>query len=122
MHRLALAAIISILISAPQAFALSPLEEQTRLASAPEQATSTTAPRVAVPRSRTDRWRGAPYTRTENETLRREALDKRLVRSGEMPVGTSFSNEDDHLLRREALDKRFPMPDFGSSPAPGLGF
>jgi hypothetical protein len=122
MYRLALAAIVTIVISAPQAFALSPLEDQARLTSAPKQTTATTAaPRVPRNLSRADRWRGAPYTRTENETLRREALDKRLLSSGEMPIGSSFAGEDDHLLRREALDKRLPTPDFGAAP-PNVSF
>ena len=116
MYRLAIAAILSILFSAPQAFALSPLEDQTRL-TADSKTVSHTVVRVRQPETRADRWRGAPYTRSENEVLRREALDKRLIRSGEMPVGTQLSGEGDQQLRREALDKRIPIPDFGASPA-----
>lgn len=115
MYRLAIAAFISILFSAPQAFALAPLEDQARLTTDAKQVTHTTV-RFTSPPSRVDRWRGAPYSRTENDVLRREALDKRLISSGEMPAGATFSNEDDHLLRREALDKRFPVPDFGVAP------
>jgi hypothetical protein len=121
MTRLAIAAILFILISAPQAFALSSLEDQARLTSTPKQTSSHVARRPFAAQSRVDRWRGAPYTRTENEVLRREALDKRLVSSGELPVGATFANEDDQALRREALDKRMPVADFGNPPA-GVSF
>lgn len=116
MYRLAIAAIISILFWAPQAFALSPLEDQSRL-TADSKTVSHTVVRIRQPQTRVDRWRGAPYARSENEVLRREALDKRLIRGGEMPVATQLSHEGDQQLRREALDKRFPIPDFGTSPA-----
>jgi len=119
MYRLVIAAIISILLSAPQVLALSPLEDQAGVTAGSKQV-SHTAARVRQPQSRVDRWRGAPYTRSENEVLRREALDKRLIRSGEMPVGTQLSHEADVQLRREALDKRMPVSDFGITP--GVSF
>ena len=121
MYRLATLTLISLLLWAPQAFALVPLEEQAQLTASSQSADTAPVQRFRAPQSRTDRWRGAPYTRTEDDVLRREALDKRLVRSGELPVATTFAGEDDVLLRREALDKRVPVSDFGVSP-PGVSF
>ena len=117
MYRFVLAAFAATVLAASPALALSPLDEQPTSVAASSPAP---APDVRpLPRlRRVDRWRGRPYTRSENDILRREALDKRLVRSGEMPTAVSFEGEGNEAVRSEALDKRMPLGDFGQSPAP----
>lgn len=76
------------------------------------------APARTAPAPRADRWRGAPYMRSEQDRILREALDKNITRDTDLAVIPSFQYEDD-VLRREALNRLMPV--VSDAPAvPGL--